>query len=80
MNDAKSAPESDNVNQPAHYTVGGIETIDFIRAKLTPEEFRGYCKGNVIKYVTRELHKGGVEDLRKAALYLGWAIDVEQQP
>lgn len=36
----------DNVNHPAHYTDGGIECIDALRATLTPEEFRGYCKGN----------------------------------
>jgi hypothetical protein len=68
------ASEADNVNQPAHYMFGGIETIDFIRSKLTPEEFRGYCKGNALKYVTRELHKNGDEDLRKAGVYLGWAV------
>jgi hypothetical protein len=64
----------DNVNHPAHYTAGGIETIAFIRAKLTPEEFAGYCKGNALKYVSRATHKGGEEDLRKAGVYLGWAV------
>jgi hypothetical protein len=68
----------DNVNSPAHYTQGGIETIDFIHAKLTPEEFAGYCKGNALKYVSRATHKGGVEDLRKAGVYLGWAVGGER--
>ncbi|WP_036737828.1 DUF3310 domain-containing protein, partial [Paenibacillus zanthoxyli] len=62
--------DSDPVNHPAHYTAGGIETIDFIRAKLTPDEFLGYCKGNVLKYVSRASLKGRDEDLRKAAKYL----------
>ena len=44
-------PKTDNVNHPAHYKVGGIETIDYIEAKLTPEEFRGYLKGNALKYL-----------------------------
>lgn len=66
---------SDNVNSPAHYTTGGIETIDFIRAKLGPEGFRAYCLGNVLKYVTRHAHKNGQEDLYKAAVYLDWAIE-----
>lgn len=66
---------SDNVNSPDHYTQGGIETIDIIKAKLTPEEFAGYCKGNVIKYVTRANLKGSLEDLKKAAVYLDWLID-----
>ena len=65
----------DNVNQPAHYKTGGIETIDYIAAKLGPEQFQGYCLGNVMKYISRASHKNGAEDLRKAAVYLGWAIN-----
>lgn len=65
----------DRVNHPNHYTFGDIEVIDYIRDKLTPEEFQGYCEGNVLKYVSRWRHKGGVEDLRKAEVYLKWMID-----
>jgi hypothetical protein len=53
----KNIVQSDPVNHPAHYTHGGIETIDFIQAKLTPEEFRGYLKGNILKYGSRLGHK-----------------------
>ena len=60
----------DMVEHPPHYTAGGIECIDAIEAALTPEEFRGYCKGNAIKYSWRERMKGGDTDLRKAAWYL----------
>ena len=60
----------DNINSPEHYKVGGIETIDFIKAKLTPEEFRGYLKGNVLKYASRAGHKNNaVEDAGKLAWY-----------
>jgi hypothetical protein len=59
----------DNVNHPQHYTQGGIETIDFIKAKLTKEEYIGYLKGNIIKYVTRERHKNGAEDIAKMNWY-----------
>ena len=69
---------SDNVNHPSHYTSGGIECIDAIRASMTPRGFIDYCKGNVIKYVFRWEHKGGVEDLRKAQVYLGWAIETAE--
>jgi hypothetical protein len=56
----------DLVNHPAHYTAGGIETIDFIEAKKL-----NYNLGNVIKYLTRADHKGSkLEDLRKAQWYL----------
>lgn len=61
---------TDNVNHPAHYTTGKVECIDAIEAQLTPEEFRGYLKGNIAKYIWRERHKGGVESQRKARWYL----------
>jgi hypothetical protein len=61
----------DEVSHPAHYTQGGVECIDAIKAALTPEEYRGFLKGNVIKYVWRERHKGGVQSLQKADFYLG---------
>ncbi len=66
----------DNVNSPEHYTAGGIETIEVLKAKLTTEEFEGYCRGNIIKYITRSKHKGKeVEDLKKAKWYLQRLID-----
>lgn len=69
---------SDNVNKPSHYNQGSIETIDGIRAALG-EGFADYCRGNVLKYVWRCGLKGdGVEDLRKAATYLQWAIEAMQ--
>lgn len=68
----------DNVNRPDHYTEGGIETIDFIKAKMTEEQFFGYCLGNVMKYVSRCQFKNDgediVNDLHKAEIYLIKAI------
>jgi hypothetical protein len=61
--------QTDNVNSPSHYTGGGIETIDAIEAALTPEEFRGYLKGNVLKYIWRERCKGQTESVAKAEWY-----------
>lgn len=66
---------NDNVNHPAHYTNGGIECIDAIKEALTDDEFRGYVKGNVMKYLWRERHKNGDEDLKKAAWYLNRLVD-----
>jgi len=60
---------TDQIN-PDHYKQGDIECIDAIEAALTPEEFRGYCKGNVIKYTWRERHKGEAVSLAKCAWYL----------
>jgi hypothetical protein len=68
---AADAPQVDNVNQPAHYKVGGIETIDFIEAKQL-----NYHLGNVVKYIARADNKGNrKEDLLKAQWYLGREIE-----
>lgn len=66
---------SDNVNQPSHYTNSNIETIDYIKDKLTQQQFEGYCIGNVTKYLSRYRLKNGKEDLEKAKVYLEWAIE-----
>ena len=68
----------DPVNHPSHYTQGGIETLDYIKAKLTQEEFCGYLKGNIFKYVSREGLKNGVEDLKKARFYLDKLVEVKE--
>jgi hypothetical protein len=60
----------DPVNQPAHYTQGGVECIEAIKAAMTAEAFAGYLRGNAVKYLWRYEHKGGVESLKKARWYL----------
>ena len=69
----------DAVMHPSHYTQGGIECIKAIEASMTPEEFQGYCKGNVIKYCWRFREKNGLEDLKKAQVYLGWMIESKEK-
>jgi len=71
-----SKPDFDPVLKPEHYAVGGIETIDVIKAKLTPEQWIGYCLGNVLKYTTRHAHKSKPkEDLLKGEYYLKRLIE-----
>ena len=65
---------ADMVNHPQHYTAGKIEVIRIMEDQLSSEEYRGYIKGQVIKYITREAHKNGLEDLKKAAWYLNRLI------
>jgi len=73
--DAIRQPEVDEVNSPSHYTDGGIEVIDYIEAKLTPEQFKGYLLGNVIKYISRYGKKTTTDtDLEKANVYLNWLL------
>ena len=60
----------DPVNHPHHYTAGGIECIEAIKASMTAIEFAGYLKGNCMKYLWRYQNKGGQESLRKCEWYL----------
>lgn len=62
---------TEQVDHPDHYTSGGIEVIDYLRAKLTPEELRGFLKGNALKYLSRAGMKGdATTDLRKCRWYV----------
>ena len=69
---------ADMVNHPSHYA-GQIEVIDYIRDKLTPEGFTDYCCGNVLKYISRWRKKDGIQDLKKAKVYLEWMIDAAEK-
>lgn len=71
--------QGDVVNHPPHYTDGGsIECIEAIESALTDEEYRGYLKGNIQKYVWREKYKGGTESLKKAQWYLDRLIQLDE--
>lgn len=73
--EADPGSKPDLVNSPSHYTDGGIETIDFIEAKLGSEGFLGFCLGNALKYISRAGKKDNLEqDLSKAIWYLKRAI------
>ena len=74
--EVKKSPQigADRVNHPSHYTQGGVECIEGIKSALG-SGFVDYCQGNAIKYLWRWRHKGGVEDLRKAQVYLNWMIE-----
>lgn len=62
----------DMIVSPDHYTAGGIEAIDVIKAKLTPEEYRGYLKGSALKYLLRANFKGQHD---KDVLKCAWFVD-----
>ena len=65
------AKTADVVNHPAHYTKGKIECIDAIESATDGlTGFKGYCVGNIFKYLWRWNKKNGLEDLKKARWYL----------
>jgi hypothetical protein len=77
---ARMEREHEAITNPAHYKVcEGLEVVDMIRAVLTPEQFRGYCLGNLIKYRMRAGKKtmSPMEDLGKAHVYEEWLRELE---
>jgi hypothetical protein len=79
INEEPPVIQGDAVNHPSHYTDGGgIECIEAIESALTNEEYRGFLKGNVLKYCWREKHKGGTESLKKAQWYLDRLIQLDE--
>lgn len=60
---------NDKVNHPEHYTQGDVECIEAIEAALTPEEFIGYLRGSIMKYIWRCRDKNGHEDVEKCGFY-----------
>jgi len=84
--EAPEAPdELEEVNHPDHYGGGEnpYEAIKVIQHTLTPEEFRGYIKGNVLKYTMRAGKKAGAsspKDLAKAEWCLKYLNALEPVP
>jgi hypothetical protein len=68
--------KEDKVNNPSHYGQGSIECIEYIEDFLTKEEFIGYLRGNIAKYLHRWRYKNGIEDLKKAQWYQNKLIEV----
>lgn len=70
-----------NIDHPQHY--GGAdnpyEVIKVLEAWLTPEEFRGFLKGNIHKYLARSNKKGGAEDGGKAAWYAAYLAEFDKR-
>ena len=68
--------QHDPVNQPLHYNLGKVECIEAIQESMTSEAFRGYLKGNCMKYLWRYDYKNkAVQDCKKAQWYLNKLIE-----
>ena len=86
VDDKHEDAENISKNSPSYYDVGGISVNDVIisvndviRAKLTPEEYAGWCKGNILKYTMRAKYKEDEQkDLKKAADYMRWLIESKE--
>ena len=72
----KQTVAEDVVNKPKHYNTGNIECIEAIEESMSSVAFKGYLKGNCMKYLWRYDYKGKqVEDLQKAMWYLALLTD-----
>lgn len=69
---------SDIVENPAHYTQGSMELREVLEAKYG-ENVVYFYRMNIEKYITRYEHKGGIQDLEKAAKYLQFLTDLERR-
>lgn len=71
---SKTEITEDMVNHPSHYKLSnGMETKEILKQLLTPEEYRGWCKGNALKYQFRAGKKDPAkesEDYCKAQWFL----------
>ena len=64
-------PDTDMVNHPSHYTQGGIECIDALKAATVSKTgIEAVCTANAIKYLWRYEEKNGIEDVKKARWYI----------
>lgn len=52
-----------------HYKTMPMQPWEVMEAVLTPEEFRGFLKGNIVKYAMRAGRKDGSDDAGKAQHY-----------
>lgn len=70
---------NDPVNHPPHYTQGGMECIEAIKAATVGlEGIEAVCTGNAIKYIWRWKQKNGTEDLKKAIWYINKLIEEKE--
>lgn len=80
---AKDNPPSDSALESQvggdHYKkLGKYQPWLVLKEWLTPEEFRGYMKGQAIAYLARERDKGGDQDIAKAEHYLRGLLEMQE--
>lgn len=74
--------ENQNVKHPSHYEQGGMQILDVWKSLYSKEEFVGFCRSCVDKYVVRAGKKDPdklLEDLNKARVYLNWIIEAKEK-
>lgn len=74
--------KKEEIHHASHYQLEGlgIEVMDVIKSVLTPEEYRGFLKGNILKYSLRAGKKTDDEmkDLKKCSEYINYLSKVSE--
>lgn len=66
---------------PAHYVLeDGSDSMDVVAKILGREQFKGFLRGNALKYLIRYELKGGTDDLFKAMDYIERLVNLEDEP
>ena len=60
----------------SHYISKNIQPWAAMEAWMTPEQFKGFLRGNAIKYLARCDDKGGLQDVLKARHYIDKLAEV----
>lgn len=71
----------DKIENPSHYNLPGlqVQSIDVVKSVLGKKGFEAFCKGNILKYIVREENKNGLEDVKKARVYINWLIESREE-
>lgn len=75
---AEPSPLEKQVGGDHYKKLGQYQPWEVLRRWLTPEEFRGYMKGQAIAYLARERDKGGDQDIAKAEHYLSGLLEMQE--
>lgn len=81
MTQTASAPPS--VALASDYQIGGehyrskaVQPWTAMESWMSPEQFEGFLRGNVIKYIARYTDKDGLKDVYKAKHYLERLVEL----
>ena len=73
--ESRCGEPQDAIN-PSHYKHNGIETIDYMKAVSTEEEFKGHLRLTAIKYISRLGKKDcPKQEIKKAIWYLNKLLE-----
>ena len=76
----RKSKEDEEIYRPKHYNCGTIECIEAIEESMSSHAFKGYLKGNCMKYLWRYDYKGKpVQDLGKCKWYLNKLISIVEE-